>query len=65
MSANPTIPLKVAAKENHQSINQAAAGSDEAVIFLHLPKTAGTTVNRLIEWEYPLSEMYLDRSRLV
>ncbi len=30
----------------------------KAVIFLHLPKTAGTTVNRLIEWEYPLSEMY-------
>ncbi len=25
----------------------------EAVIFLHLPKTAGTTLNRLIEWEYP------------
>ncbi len=31
---------------------------EEAVIFLHLPKTAGTTVNRLIEWEYPLKEMY-------
>jgi hypothetical protein len=38
-----------------------AAGSveaREAVIFLHLPKTAGTTLNRLIEWEYRLSEMY-------
>jgi hypothetical protein len=33
-------------------------GSAEAVIFLHLPKTAGTTLNRLIEWEYPLGEMY-------
>jgi hypothetical protein len=32
--------------------------TEEAVIFLHLPKTAGTTVNRLIEWEYRLSEMY-------
>jgi hypothetical protein len=32
--------------------------SNEAVIFLHLPKTAGTTLNRLIEWEYPLSQMY-------
>jgi hypothetical protein len=30
----------------------------EAVIFLHLPKTAGTTLNRLIEWEYPLMQMY-------
>ena len=31
---------------------------EEAVIFLHLPKTAGTTLNRLIEWEYPLTQMY-------
>jgi hypothetical protein len=30
----------------------------EAVIFLHLPKAAGSTLNRLIEWEYPLFEMY-------
>ena len=30
----------------------------EAVIFLHVPKTAGTTLNRLIEWEYDLFEMY-------
>jgi len=35
-----------------------AAAEKEAIIFLHLPKTAGTTLNRLIEWEYPLSEMY-------
>jgi hypothetical protein len=26
--------------------------SDKAVIFLHLPKCAGTTLNRIIEWEY-------------
>ncbi len=32
--------------------------ADESVIFLHLPKAAGTTVNRLIEWEYPLSKIY-------
>lgn len=32
--------------------------SEKAVIFIHLPKTAGTTVNRLIEWEYPLREIY-------
>src|SRR6266480_7471713 len=30
----------------------------EAVIFLHLPKAAGSTLNRLIEWEYPLFPMY-------
>jgi len=34
------------------------AGVEEAVIFLHVPKTAGTTLNRLIEWEYPLFEIY-------
>ena len=38
--------------------NRIERGSAEAAIFLHLPKTAGTTLNRLIEWEYPLSEMY-------
>src|SRR6266581_2281326 len=28
----------------------------EALIFLHIPKTAGTTLNRIIEWHYnPLS----------
>ncbi len=28
----------------------------EALIFLHIPKTAGTTLNRIIEWQYsPLS----------
>jgi hypothetical protein len=26
--------------------------TDKAVIFLHLPKCAGTTLNRIIEWEY-------------
>jgi Galactose-3-O-sulfotransferase len=36
----------------------AAANAAEAVIFLHVPKSAGTTLNRLIEWEYPLFEMY-------
>jgi hypothetical protein len=38
--------------------NRLPGGSEEAVIFLHLPKTAGTTLNRLIEWEYPVFEMY-------
>ena len=35
-----------------------ATAAAEAVIFLHVPKTAGTTLNRLIEWEYDLFEMY-------
>jgi len=36
----------------------AATNAAEALIFLHVPKSAGTTLNRLIEWEYPLFEMY-------
>ncbi len=35
-----------------------AAVGEPAVIFLHVPKAAGSTLNRLIEWEYPLFEMY-------
>ena len=46
----------------------AAANGAEALIFLHVPKSAGTTLNRLIEREYSLFEMYsvdpvLSRSR--
>jgi Galactose-3-O-sulfotransferase len=36
----------------------ASVAADEAVIFLHVPKAAGSTLNRLIECEYPLFEMY-------
>ena len=32
--------------------------AEEAVIFLHVPKAAGSTLNRLIELEYPLFEIY-------
>ncbi|HEY8669959.1 MAG TPA: sulfotransferase family 2 domain-containing protein [Terriglobales bacterium] len=35
-----------------------ASAAEESIIFLHVPKTAGTTLNRLIEWEYDLFEMY-------
>ena len=34
------------------------APAEEAVIFLHVPKAAGSTLNRLIELEYPLFEIY-------
>jgi len=36
----------------------AGANPAEALSFLHIPKSAGTTLNRLIEWEYPLFEIY-------
>ncbi len=37
----------------------------QAVIFLHIPKTAGTTLNRIIEWQYnPLSIFTVDPYRI-
>jgi hypothetical protein len=30
----------------------------EALIFLHIPKTAGTTLNRIIEWQYSPFEIF-------
>src|SRR5919108_6323105 len=30
----------------------------EALIFLHIPKTAGTTLNRIIEWQYSPFAIY-------
>jgi len=37
----------------------------EALIFLHIPKTAGTTLNRIIEWQYnPLSIFTVDPYRI-
>lgn len=44
--------------ENTASDKNGSQSSDEAIIFLHVPKTAGTTLNRLIEWEYPITQMY-------
>jgi hypothetical protein len=36
-----------------------------ALIFLHIPKTAGTTLNRIIEWQYsPLSIFTMDPYRI-
>jgi Galactose-3-O-sulfotransferase len=59
MSAHPTSSTQnKAALQPGNSSSPAACDTEESVIFLHLPKTAGTTLNRLIEWEYPLTEMY-------
>lgn len=59
MSVRTTRPITdEAARQPAASLMPRGGKTEEAVIFLHLPKTAGTTVNRLIEWEYRLSEMY-------
>jgi len=59
MSARTTTPITdEAARQPAASLVPQGSKTEEAVIFLHLPKTAGTTLNRLIEWEYRLSEMY-------
>ena len=44
--------------ENTGNDKNGSRAPGEAIIFLHVPKTAGTTLNRLIEWEYPISQMY-------
>jgi Sulfotransferase family len=39
-------------------MSQAEMNAAEALIFLHIPKSAGTTLNRLIEAEYPLFQIF-------
>ena len=56
MSAQSSPPMQSQVAQSGPASRNGDA--QESVIFLHLPKTAGTTVNRLIEWEYPLKEMY-------
>jgi hypothetical protein len=56
MNLTPTEPAKQ--ESSHSSRQSDPARAKEAIIFIHLPKTAGTTLNRLIEWEYPLTQMY-------
>ena len=59
MNARPTSPFTdEVARQSKDGSSPRTREPEEAVIFLHLPKTAGTTVNRLIEWEYRLSEVY-------
>ena len=59
-----TFPLsyeRIAALKTVEPLSDIRHGSHptaETVIFLHVPKTAGTTLNRLIEWEYPILQMY-------
>ncbi len=45
-------------KHQKSTVRFIVMATQESVIFIHIPKAAGTTLNRLIEWEYPLFEMY-------
>ena len=43
------------------AIAPAVGARDQALVFLHLPKCGGTTLNRIIEWEYnPLRVFSID-----
>jgi len=45
--------------------DRSAAVDREALIFLHIPKTAGTTLNRIIEWQYsPFAIFTMDPHRI-
>ena len=45
--------------------DRSAAVDREALIFLHIPKTAGTTLNRIIEWQYsPFAIFTMDPYRI-
>ena len=48
-----------------RNTNEFTVADREVVIFLHIPKTAGTTLNRIIEWQYnPLSIFTVDPYRI-
>jgi hypothetical protein len=44
-------------KHQKSTVRFIVMAAQESVIFIHVPKAAGTTLNRLIEWEHPLFEM--------
>ncbi len=48
-----------------QRMLRSASVDREALIFLHIPKTAGTTLNRIIDWQYnPVSIFTVDPHRI-
>ena len=54
-------------REERANLRRDASASEdrEAVIFLHIPKTAGTTLNRIIEWQYsPFAIFTMDPHRI-
>ncbi|MGC9333570.1 MAG: sulfotransferase family 2 domain-containing protein [Anaerolineae bacterium] len=38
--------------------NKGSTASEPTLVFLHVPKTAGTTLNRIIERQYPTESLY-------
>lgn len=58
MPASDFTPVAAAPIQSASQMSDQPRQGEEAVIFLHIPKTAGTTLNRLIEWEYPLLQIY-------
>ncbi len=53
-----TARTRDSVSRQNRTLNGVKADRNEALIFLHVPKSAGTTVNRLIEGEYPLFKIF-------
>jgi hypothetical protein len=53
MSAPPAIAF-----EGHWVYHKGVHGRDETLIYLHLPKTAGMTLHRILERRYPRAQTY-------
>ena len=57
-AAPPPSPPKEWTPRAHALHDPGCAVEDPTLIYLHLPKCGGTTLNRLMEWEYPILLTY-------
>src|SRR5438128_6438596 len=61
----PGVVSTAVSCSTEQRMLRSASVDREALIFLHIPKTAGTTLNRIIDWQYnPVSIFTVDPHRI-